>query len=204
VTSTTAAGGGRPAPGPALGTAATPASSPVPPLQSRRRAWLVLGVVALVTALYLTGWSIWAYTHTANRYQALPPGTAGVRAGAEFRVLSLVRSDRLADSQGDEPQVADAGATFVVAQVEVLRQREDELFTCGVDLLGPDGRVWSSTMAQVQRAAPFCSADAVALGTPFRYESIFLVPERDADRLVGVALTDRSGPQRSPVLRPPA
>ena len=191
-------------PAPALGTAATPAPSPAGPRPSRRRAWMVLGVVALVTALYLTGWSTWAHTHTADRYQPLPPGAAGVRAGAEFRLLGLVRSDRLADSQGDEPQVADAGATFVVARVEVLRQREDELFTCGVDLLGAGGRVWSSTTAEVRRAAPSCSADAVALGAPFRYEAVFLVPEKDADRLVGVALTDRSGPQRSSVLRPPS
>jgi len=191
--------------GPALGTAATPSGpTPPPPPLSRRRAWLLLGVVALVTVLYLTGWSTWAHTHTANRYRALPPGAAGVRAGAEFRLLSLVRSDRLANSRGDEPQVADAGATFVVAQVEVLRQREDGVFTCGVDLLGAGGRVWSSTTAEVPRAAPSCSADAVALGAPFRYEAVFLVPERDVDRLVGVALTDRSGPQRSAVLRPPS
>lgn len=191
-------------PAPALGTAATPAAPSAAGPPSRRRAWLVLAAVALVSLLYLTGWSIWAHTHTASRYELLPPGAAGSRGGADFRLLSLTRSDRLAGSTGADPQVADAGATFVVAQLEVVRRREDETFLCAVDLLGPDQRVWTATTVEVQRSVPSCVSGETHVGAPRRFEAVFLVPARDADRLVGVALTDRSGPQRSPVLRPPA
>lgn len=169
----------------------------------RRRAWLGFGVVALATLIYLTGWSTWAHVHTAERHVLLPPGAAGSRGGAEFRLLSLVRSTELADSAGGPPQVADAGATFVVAEVEVVRRREDGPFLCAVDLLGTGGRVWSASLLQVQRAVSSCRDDEVATGRPYRFESVFLVPGRDADALVGVALTDHSGGRRSPVLRPP-
>lgn len=191
-------------PAPALGTAATPPSPVPPPPLSRRRAWLLLGVVALVVVVYLAVFSVWAHTHTTPRYAQLAPGAVGTRGGAEFRLLSLTRSAELADAEGGQPQVADAGATFVVAQVEVLRRVEDGPFLCGVDLLGPGGRVWTPTSLEVQRAVPTCSGADVAVGQWRRFESVFLVPERYADQLVGAALTDSSGPDRSAVLRPPA
>lgn len=191
-------------PAPALGTVATPPSPVPPPPLPRRRAWLLLGVVALVVLVYLTGFSVWAHTYTSTRYTQLAPGAAGTRGGAEFRLLTLTRSAELADAGGGEPQVADAGATFVVAEVEVVRQVADEGFLCGVDLLGPGGRVWSATTVEVQRPVPSCRSTEVAVGRPTRFESVFLVPERYADQLVGAALTDNSGPGRSAVLRPPA
>jgi hypothetical protein len=189
---------------PALGTAATAPVPPPPPPVSRRRSWLLLGVVALAVLAYLTIFSVYAYTHTAERYVQLAPGAAGHRGGADFRLLRLTRSVELADRAGGAPQVADPGATFVVAEVEVVRQREDGTFLCGVDLLGPGQRLWGATTTEVERTLPSCSSADVQVGAPYRFEAVFLVPDRYAGQLLGAALTDHSGPQRSAVLRPPA
>lgn len=190
--------------GPTLGTAATPAASRPSPVLSRRRAWLVFAALALLTAVYLVGWSSYAALHTRDRYEQRPPGAAASRGGAEFRLVGLTRSDQLADGTSGRTQDADPGAVFVVAVVEAVPRVAEPVTLCTVALLGPGGRIWTPDTVQVQRSVPSCSPDDAREGQPYRFEAVFQVPERDAGLLRGLALTDRSGVERSAVLRPPA
>ncbi|WP_375424420.1 hypothetical protein [uncultured Friedmanniella sp.] len=182
------------------------APQPAPPREpSRRRAWLLAAAVALLVLVYLTVWSTYAAVHTGERYRQLAPGTSGTRDGADFRVLSLVRTDRLADRSGQDPQIVDAGAVFVVAELEMVQRQPTTFINCSdAYLLGPGGRRWESIITDVQRQVPFCDSDDVVIGHPYRYETVYLVPLRDADAVAGVALVDVSTPARTPVLRAPA
>lgn len=189
--------------GSTLGTAATPAAARPSPVLSRRRAWLVFAALALLTAIYLAGWSTYAALHTSDRYEQRPPGALASRGGAEFRLVSLTRSPQLADSTSGRTQDADPGAVLVVAVVEAVPRVAEPVTLCTVALLGPGGRTWTPDTVRVQRRVPYCSPDDAREGQPYRFESVFQVPERDADLLRGLALTDRSGAGRSAVLRPP-
>jgi hypothetical protein len=172
----------------------------------RRRAWLQTAVVALLVSIYLVGWTVYATTHTGERYRQLPPGAAGTRADAEVRLLSLTLTERLLDSGGGDPQVAEAGSTFVVAELELTQRRPAELVSCTADLLGPDQRLWERDVlgVQVQRPTPTCDSGDVVVGRPYRFEAVYVIPARFADRLAGVALTDHSTAGRTQVLQPPA
>ena len=192
---------GRDAPAPSPATA--PTTSLPAPVLSRRRSWLVLAALALLTAVYLTGWSAWATLHVTERYEQRAPGAPASRGGAEFRVVSLTQSSELADSTGGEPQAADPGAVFVVAVVEAIPRVAAPSTLCTVALLGPDGRTWEPGTVRVQRRVPYCSAADARPGQPYRFESVFLVPERYAGALRGVVLTETGGAGRSAVLRPP-
>ena len=170
----------------------------------RRRAWLQTAVVGLLVLIYLVGWSVYADVHTDERYEQRPPGAAGSRGGADFRVLSLVRSERLQDRTGAEPAIAPAGATFVVAELEVVRQGDDPTFLCAAELLGPGGRRWTPSGAEVERRVSYCRTDEIRPGQPYRFESVYTVPDRYADQLLGLALIDSTSTARAPVLTPPA
>lgn len=188
-------------------TAATPTlPAPGPRPLRRRRAWLQTAVVALLVLLYLVGWTVYATTHTGERYRQLPPGAAGTRADADLRLLGLTRTERLLDSGGGDPQLAEAGSTFVVAELELTQRRPTELVTCTADLLGPDQRLWERDVlgVRVQRQTPTCDSADVVVGRPYRFEAVYVIPVRFADQLVGVALTDHLTSARTPVLRPPA
>lgn len=182
------------------------AAGPPGPDLSRRRAWLLTTVVALLVLVYLVGWSLYAGTHTADRYRQLPPGAVGTRAGAEVRLLSLTRTQRLAAADGGDPQIADAGTTFVVAELELTQRRSVDIVVCTADLLGADQRLWEPEVlgVRVQRPESTCRSDAAALDQPRRFDEIYVVPTAFVDGLVGVALTDHSNADRTQVLRPPA
>lgn len=182
-----------------------PSAAPPGPAPSRRRAWLVTAAVALLVLLYLTGWSAYAAVHTGERYHQLAPGAPGSRMGAQFRLLSLVRTDRLTDREGGSPQVADAGAVFVVAELEMVQQQEVEYRSCSdTDLLGPGGRLWEPISTEALRRVTYCDSADTVIGQPYRFENVYLVPDRYAGAVLGVALTDALTPKRTLVLRPPA
>ena len=51
-------------------------------------------------AIYLIWWVTYAGIHYNARYSIRPPGAAAEVEGSSVRLLSLVRSDRLADASG--------------------------------------------------------------------------------------------------------
>jgi hypothetical protein len=164
----------------------------------------ILFVVAALAAalIYLTWWVTYAGIHYTPRYALRPPGASGEVQGTTVRVLSLVRSDQLADAGGGEPALPDPGAVWVVAELEAVRHDPAKKFNCGPRLLGPEQRLWSTAASGgAKRAMESCPLD-LAVGQPVRFESIFMVPARYADQLVGIALIDYSTAARTPVIRP--
>lgn len=183
---------------------------PVPPRPQRpaerRRAWLLTAVVGLVVLVYLTGWSVYALARTGeDRYRALAPGAPATALDAEWRLLGLVRTDRLVASAG-EPGHAAAGSTYVVAELERTPTTATDFAFCTTALLGPDGRVWEPAdfgSGVPSRDAPSCSTEDLEVGRTYAFEVVYLVPTAFVDQLVGVAVPDRSTAARTPVLRPP-
>lgn len=164
----------------------------------------VLFAVAAFAAVlvYLTWWVTYAGIHYVPRYRLLPPGVSGETQGTSVRVLSLTRSDQLANVGGGPPSLPDPGAVWIVAELEAVRHDPAKEFLCGNELIGHEWRQWPTASVQVQRSTPSCPLD-LAIGEPVRFESIFMVPARYADQLSGIALRDDSSAARTAVIRPP-
>ena len=79
-------------------------------------------------AIYLIWWVTHAGIHYHARYSIRPPGAATEVEGSSVRLLSLVRSDRLADASGGMPVFPDPGAVWVVGEFESLRHDPAEKF----------------------------------------------------------------------------
>ena len=164
---------------------------------------ILFAVAAFAAVLiYLTWWVTYAGIHYVPRYRLLPPGVSGEAQGTSVRVLSLTRSDQLANVGGGQPGLPDPGAVWIVAELEAVRHDPAKEFLCGNQLIGPEWRQWPTASVQVQRSTPSCPLD-LAIGEPVRFESIFMVPARYADQLSGIALRDDSSAARTAVIRPP-
>ena len=169
-------------------------------LPLRRILFLVATFAAVL--IYLIWWVTYAGIHYIPRYTLRPPGASGEVQGTTVRVLSLVRSEQLADADGSQPGLPDPGAVWVVAELEAVRHDPAKEFNCGARLLGPEQRLWSTTASvRTKRAMESCPLD-LPVGQSVRFESIFMVPARYADQLLGIALTDHSSAARTPVIRP--
>ena len=154
-------------------------------------------------AIYLIWWVTYAGIHYNARYSIRPPGAAAEVEGSSVRLLSLVRSDRLADASGGMPVFPDPGAVWVVGEFESVRHDPAEKFLCGTRLLGPQRRVWiPEPFPEVKRVTEDCQTNN-PVGQAVRFESIFMVPARYADQLIGIELYDPSTAARTPVLTPP-
>ncbi len=173
----------------------------------RRRAWLLTGCAALLVLTYLVGWTAYAANGLTalGRLDQLPPGAPGTALGAEYRLLGLTATEEIRDQENAaESEIAGADASWVVAEIEVVRRREVKDYYCVFELLGPDRRRWDPTRpSSVQRTLPSsCNAEELPLGRPARIEVIFSVPSRYLDQIYGVAVPDVSTREPTPVLRP--
>jgi hypothetical protein len=170
----------------------------------------ILFVVVAFTAvsIYLIWWVTYAGIHYTPRYSLRPPGASGDVQGTSVRLLSLIRSDKLAASDGGQPGSPEPGAVWIVAELEAVRRDSAKEFLCGAELVGPEWRRWTAASlltasAGVQRSTPSCPLD-LSVDQPVRFEALFLVPARYANQLLGVALRDDSTAARTTVIRPPA
>ena len=172
-------------------------------LAKPRPAFLVV-CLALVT-IYLTWWVAYAQTHQEDRYTQLPPGQAAEFEDGTVRVVSLGVANELVRSSGGEPAVADPGAVWVVATVEVLVTRQTDRIWCSMDLLSTDGRIWPKGGPGIERVLPGCPGDFVT-GQPYRFEAIYTAALADIldtrGSLAGLALPDPVSVSRTPVIRP--
>jgi hypothetical protein len=169
------------------------------------RTTLFVTAVAAMVLVYLLWWTTYAEIHIEGRYTQRPAGATGKVGGTSIRLLSLTRSPLLADQKsGGPPDKASPGTTWVVADLEGLQRPGAPKLLCTFELIGPAGRAWENQGFLFDRSMPSCTLSEFPPGTPVRFEEVFLVPERFADQLVGVALVDHSVARRTPVVVPPA
>jgi hypothetical protein len=158
--------------------------------------------VGCLVVLYLLWWTTYAGIHFDQRFAQQPPGAPGKARGTSTRLLSLARSELLADQKyGGVPEQATPGTTWVVAELEAVQQPGAPDFFCTFELVGPGGRRWE-TQFKAGRMAADCTSEELKSGRPVRIETIFLVPERFVDQIAGVALVDSSVADRVPVITP--
>lgn len=171
---------------------------------TRRRRLLPLVASLAAVGLYLVWWLSYAGVHLETRYRVLPAGATAAARGSTLRLLSLTRTDLLGDSSGGDAQPAVPGATWVVAELEAVREPVAEFASCEVVLVGSRRQAWKTEYPSADRAVPECSSSQLVAGRPYRFEAVFAVPSRDAGEVVGVAPTDPSVPAaRVPVMVPP-
>jgi hypothetical protein len=166
-----------------------------------RRILFVVAAFAVVL-IYLIWWVSYAGIHYTARYTIRSPGASGEVQGTTVRVLSLTRSDQLADAEEGEPDLPYPGAVWVVAELEALWHDPAKEYYCGAQLIGPERRLWSTSSSPTKRAMQSCPLDLV-VGQPVRFEAIYMVPARYADQISGIALSDSSTAARVPVITPP-
>lgn len=180
------------------------------PLTSRGRSWLLFLTAGCLVLIYMVIWTVFAAAHTDDRYVQLPPGqpSATTVNNAQYRVHSLIKTERI-NNPGDpeDPNIADAGTVYVLAEVEVLRVAEDDLFFCTADLAVEGNRRISSgggVYIDGGKLPTACSSDEIKVGHPYRFLAIFTVPAQFADQVYGVAVyyTEYGAPWQ--VVRPPA
>jgi hypothetical protein len=153
-------------------------------------------------AIYLIWWVTYAGIHFNTRYSIRPPGAAAEVQGTTVRLKSLVQAGELSDANGRQPALPDPGTVWVVAHLEIFRHDPAKEFPCGAELLGPEGRRWKESLPKVKRAVSWCQLQN-PVGQLVQFESVFVVPARYADQLIGVALLDLSTAARTSVLTPP-
>ncbi len=178
------------------------ARGPQPRHDDRRRGWLTAAGAALLVALYLVAWLTYTRLHLPpQRYDQQPPGAVASKLGADFTLVGLQQTLVLVGKY-DRSETAPSGAVWVVAQLDVTRRAEAEFFNCELVLVGTDGRSWEpEPPLAVSRELENCPPDEVPLGQTSRIETIFQIPEVDADRIAGVAVPQNST-GRDPALTP--
>ncbi len=175
-----------------------------PPTGDRFRGLLLVTSALTAVVIYLAWWLTYSGIHLHERFEQLPPGQPGLQHGSSVRLLSLTRTNLLVDSDGGDPGKPDPGAVWVVAELEATVKGSPDDFFCVQTLVGTQQRVWESTTPTVDRKLSYCDHDDIKPGTPYRFEMVYQVPEDDADQLAGIALSDSSTPDRTPVLAPAA
>jgi len=162
--------------------------------------------VLTLAATYLVAWGTYAYAHMNStvRYTVLDPGQPVVLPAATVELVELTLARTLTSTYAIQgPTSADPGALWAVASMEVTITPGSTGPICIFDLVGPDRRLWEPAFGVSGRTLPgSCSDDEVPVGRPTRIEVIFQVPERDADQLVGVAVSSGSSWRQMEVLRP--
>lgn len=169
----------------------------------RRRRWLSAALAALLVALYLISWLTYTRLHLPpERYEQRPPGSVASKLGADFTLVALTQSVVLT-GRFDQSTTAPAQAVWVVARMDVTRRTAAGSFNCQVVLVAANGRSWEpSPPLSISRELKNCPPTEAPLGRTTPIEAIFMVPEADASRILGVAVP-QNGTRRDPVLTPP-
>lgn len=172
---------------------------------ARVRAWLAAAIAALLVLLYLTLELTYASTHLdPPRYVAAEPGGVAHATSADFRLLSLRRTEAWGEEDG-APGSPDPGAVWVVAQLEVTPRVRTDYLLCTMNLVTTDGRAWEPQSLGPTAEGESCAPDPenVEVGTTYPFVLGYQVPIGDADRLAGLAIETYSW-RSHPLLRPPA
>lgn len=161
---------------------------------------MALCLVLIFTAVWVT----YAGTHTSERYQQLPPGASATVDDSTFRLVSLRQTEEITD--GEETNPSEAGAVWVVAEVEVTIPHKVETVGCNLVLVSDDHRTWESeSVSFFDRKLPqYCGDDDVPIvpKKPWRFEQVYQIPARYSSKIYGLAAPDASSAAPTMVLRP--
>lgn len=163
-------------------------------------------MAALLVLIYLSAELTYSSTHLdPPRYAPVEPGQVGHGRDADFRLLSVRRTERWGTEVRGEPGTPDPGAVFVVAQLEVTPRVHQDYLLCPLQLVSTDGRSWAPASGAPTHDGESCAPDLenVQLGTTYPFVLGFEVPADEADRLAGLAVEMFSW-RSYPLLRPPA
>ncbi|SEP80787.1 hypothetical protein [Microlunatus flavus] len=184
--------------GPRLRTRLTPA---------RLRAWLNALLAVLLVALYLVAQHTYTATHLPPpRFQVLAPGAVAHGTWADFRLLSLTRTDRWGTESDDEAGEPQPGAEWVVARLEVTPRHRQDIELCQLLLAVTDGRTWEpASFDTPTHEGLSCVPEEPPAQTGVTYPVVvaYEVPSVDVDDVAGLALDPFSW-RRYQLLRPPA
>jgi hypothetical protein len=173
---------------------------------ARLRAWLVAAIAALLVLLYLSVELTYASSHLPPpRFRPVAPGVVAHGTYADFRLLSLQRTEQWGTDVDNQPASPDPDAVWVVARLEVTPRRHEDYLLCTLTLVSTEGRIWASDDLPPIHDGESCAPDPenVQLGTTYPIVVGFQVPVSEADHLAGVGV-DLNSWKTYPLLRPPA
>ena len=171
---------------------------------ARVRAWLCAAIATLLVLLYLSLELTYASSHLPPpRFRAVAPGAVAHGTYADFRLLSLQRTERWGHEVGGEPASPDPDAVWVVAHLEVTPRRHEDYLLCTFTLVSTDGRSWASDDLGPVHEGESCAPDPenVQLGTTYPFVVGFQVPANEVDHVAGLGL-DLNSWKPYPLLRP--
>lgn len=175
-------------------------------LSERSRAWIVTAMALCLVLIFSAIWATYSGAHTYQRYRQLPPGATATVSGSTFRLVQLRQTETITD--GEESHPSAAGAVWVIAEVELTLAHKDETPNCTLALISEDRRSWDATSSTFfDRKLPQYCGDykhPITVGKPWRFEQVFEVPQRFADRLYGLAAPDPASSAAVEVIRPAA
>jgi hypothetical protein len=189
----------------------TPQGPPVVGLRrggapERLRVWAGAVIAVLLVLVWLVVDVTYLSAHEPpSTYAPLAPGQVARSRTADFRLLSLTQTDHWGRDDDGRPASPDAGAVWVVAQLEVTPRVHEDYLLCLFTLVSTDARSWDyvgfgGPLADGETCAP--DPEHVELGTTYRFRQGFQVPATEAGRIAGVAMPSFSG-RAYQVLRPP-
>ena len=171
---------------------------------ARARAWLVAAIAALLVLIYLSVELTYATSHLPPpRFQPLAAGAVAHGTYADFRLLSLQRTERWGHEVGGGTASPEPDAVWVVAQLEVTPRRHQDYLLCTLTLVSTDGRSWASDDLGPVHDGESCAPDPdnVQIGETYPFVVGFQVPVGEADHLAGLGL-DLNSWKPYPLLRP--
>ncbi|HEY0237992.1 MAG TPA: hypothetical protein VGC37_05065 [Friedmanniella sp.] len=177
--------------------------SALPP--ARVRAWLAAAIAGLLVLGYLVGELTYSSSHLdPPRFAPVAPGAPAHGRSADFRLLSLSRTEHWGqDTESGVGSLA-PGAVWVVARLEVTPRTHEDYLLCTLRLVSTDGRSWEPTsLGEPLHDGESCAPDPenVQIGTTYPFVLGFQVPADESDHLAGLGL-DLYSWHAEPLLRP--
>jgi hypothetical protein len=185
-----------------------PAPAPARRLDpGRLRAWLAAALAVLLVLVYLSVEWTYASTHLPPpRFHPVAPGAVGRGTYADFRLVSLRRTEHFGHDLDGDPGSPDPGSVWVVAQLEITPRRHQDYVLCTSSIVATDGRSWAPEDLGPTHEGESCAGDDdedVRLGTTYPFVAAYEVPEDEADHIAGIGIETYSW-HAQPLLRPPA
>ena len=172
-------------------------------LSDRARSWIMAMIAFCAVLIFLIIWTTYGQTHVKDRFEQLAPGATATVDESTFRVIGMKQTEVIVDGHDNNPSAANT--VWVIATMELTLSHKVKNFGCDLELVGPDKRTWEPKSDFYDRKLPGYCGDydhPITPGKPWRFEQIFEVPTKYADRIYGVAAVYLGVAAPMNVLRP--